>query len=162
VGTPASDSTLDAAEVEPKLYEVINPSDAATFYASSDHVAVVAMLLLDGGRGQYGATACDGSFDGPLLMFQGEKWLEDHAIWPLGDWINEHLIELADALASVALGDRCDREDFDDAVTTIRDPGERAAFIKRRNDRRRSSLNDFESRAHEVAVSLRERAGGAS
>ncbi len=136
-----------------KLYEVINPSDAATFYAPNLEIAVVAMLLLDGGRGAYGASAVDGTEDGPCLMFGGEEWLRDRGLWPVHEWVDAHKAELREALASVALGSAAERADFDDAIATIPET-ERAAFIARRNDRRRSSMNNFEARAYDLARGL--------
>lgn len=144
-----------------KLYEVINPSDAATFYAPNLNVAVVAMLFLDDFRGAYGAEAVDGSESGPIL-FGVADWLREQGLMkPDADdfvdgWIDEHREQIADALASVALGTPNDRADFDDMRAALADQPEKwAEFIERRNDRRRSSINNFEGYAHHIAERLR-------
>lgn len=142
-----------------RLFEVINPSDAATFYAPSIGIAAVAMLLLDGGRGLYGATDIEADESTPLFAFcsggDAQQWLDSYGLWPLDDAIDKNREAIAAALESVALGKPADRRDFDDAVASITDPEARQAFIERRNDRRRSSMNNFEARAHEVASGLR-------
>lgn len=98
-------------------YEIINPSDYCTIDAPSETLAGAAVLLL--GEGKYGVATIDG--DGtrilPLFPFGGhETWLREHAIDPDGfsAWIGEHLVELADALDTVALRPGAERSSLND------------------------------------------------
>ena len=158
--TGAEPATLDLHPVAGRIGARIDgvrlsgDIDEATFDAESHNVAIVAMLALDDWRGAYGAALADGSWSGPLLMFGGEKWLKENGMVPLDEWVNENKTAIFDALESVALGGAQGRRDFDDACEAITDPVRRRAFIARRNDRRRSSMNDFETRAHTVARQL--------
>ena len=139
------------------LFEVINPSDSASFYATSNDVAVFAMLQLDGGRGAYAANRADGSFNGPLLMFAGAQSLRDLGMWPVEDWATkERWAATAEALESVMLGRPENREQDDRMLASIEDPIARAARALELHDERRSSMNDFATYAKALAQAIRE------
>ena len=63
-----------------QLYEVINPSDEITFYATSDKVAVAAVLVC--GEGQWGATRIEDDGDtidvGGMALFADEEQTEKY------------------------------------------------------------------------------------
>lgn len=150
-------TTTTQATPERFLFEVINPSDAASFWASSNEIAVFAMLQLDGGRGAYGAKRVDGSFHGPLLMFSGVEPLRDLGMWPIEDWLTkERWAATADALVSVMLGKPAEREQEDRMLASIEDPIARAARRHELHDQRRSSTNDFATYALKIAHLIRE------
>lgn len=139
------------------LFEVINPSDPASFYATSNEVAVFAMLQLDGGRGAYAAQRVDGSFTGPLLMFGGVLALRDLGMWPVEDWITkERWAATAEALESVMLGRPEKREEDDRMLASIEDPRARTARAEELHDERRSSMNNFATYAKKLAQAIRE------
>lgn len=88
---------------------------------------------------------------GTPILFGWDKWFVKNGITDLSGWIQEHRAEIGAALRSVALGSLFDRADYDSALAAIEDPDKRKAFIKNRNDRRRSSMSDWESWAHKLA-----------
>lgn len=136
-----------------KTYNVSNPSDPVTMKADSLNVAAAAVILL--GNGAYGAD--DGEGGSTPVFFGWDNWLEEHDMAELGEWIDDHLAEIATALESVMLGTVDDRADLDAALEAITDDEKRREFIAQRNDRRRSSLNDIETKAHRIAALLREK-----
>lgn len=125
-----------------KLYDIINPSDAMTMYAPSDVVAGVAVALM--GNGKFGV-------EGSPVLFGWDEWFTANGISDLSAWVKEHAAEVGAALRSVALGSRNDRADYDAALAAIDCPDKRAAFIAARNDRRRTSMSDWETYAHKLA-----------
>lgn len=134
-----------------KLYEVINPSDAMTMYASSIEVAAAACAMLGGGK--IGAREVSGNDDAERtpVLFGWDEWLRDRSMVPLGPWILEHKDHIVAALRSVMLGST---NDLDAMLAALPDDASRAAFIASRNDRRRSSMSDWESAAHALAAKL--------
>lgn len=145
------------AKTERFLFEVVNPSDSASFWAASNEVAVFAMLQLDGGRGAYGANRVDGSFDGPLLMFSGVQPLRDLGMWPVEDWLTkERWAATAEALESVMLGRPAEREQDDRMLAAIEDPIARSERAHELHEQRRSSMNDFATYARKLAQAIRE------
>lgn len=125
-----------------KLYEIINPSDAMTMYAPTPVLAGVAVALL--GNGKLGV-------EGSPILFGWDEWLKKNGIEDLSAWVKDHANEVGAALRSVALGSVNDRADYDAALAAIDRPEWRASFIAGRNDRRRSSLSDWETWAHQLA-----------
>lgn len=125
-----------------KLYDIFNPCDPMTMYAPSLLVAGVAVALL--GNGKLGV-------DGTPMIIGWDKWFSVHGINDLASWIKSNSKDVSAALRSVALGSEYARPAYDAAIAAIDCPVKRAAFIKERNDRMRSSTSDFESYAHELA-----------
>jgi len=134
-------------------YNIINPSDPLTLKAESIEVAGVAVALL--GQGMYRADGDDGSTP---IMFGWDEWLEEHGVSDLSVWVDDNLNSVASALESVMLGGVDDRADLDAALEAITNDEKRKEFIEKRNDRRRSSLNDIETKAHQIAAWLRQNA----
>lgn len=126
------------------LYEIFNPSDPITMYAPDTKIGGVAVALL--GNGKYG-------IEGTPIIFGWDKWFEEKGISNLLDWmaIPENAELIVKCLRSVALGSICERNDYDAALEAITDSELRAKFILGRNERRRSSMNDIETRAHTMA-----------
>lgn len=126
------------------LYEIINPSDPLTMYAPDTKIGGVAVALL--GEGYYG-------IEGTPIIFGWEQWFDRQGIEDLSAWLttpaNAELI--VKCLRSVALGRMDERKDYDAALEAITDSELRAKFVRDRNDRRRSSMNDIETRAHKMA-----------
>ena len=133
------------------IYEIINPSDRATLRAPNILIAGLAVMLLAEGR--YGANGPDGKCP---VMFGWAEWLFDQGITMEGvpDTIEKHKPEIAAALASVLLGSPEDRPAVEAALAARPDYHTRAAYIENRNNKLRSSTNDFESRAHAIAKAL--------
>lgn len=126
------------------LYEIINPSDALTMYAPDLVTAGVAVAIL--GHGQYGV-------EGTPILFGWDEWFEGNGIQDLDIWLDQsdNLKSVAQCLRSVALGSVEERKYYDAALEAITDDAARKKFIADRNDRRRSSMNDIETRAHKLA-----------
>jgi hypothetical protein len=135
------------------VYTIINPSDALTMRAPSILIAGLAVICL--GQGSYGARGPDG--ETPVLT-SWDLWLSQYGLMPggLGEALEKHRTEIADALASVLLGSPADRPDVEAALAGLPDDAAREAYILARNNRLRSSLNDIEGRAHKLAKALRE------
>ena len=132
-----------------KLYELINPSDAYTFYADSIEVAGVAVALLST---QFGAKPADGEGESTPILFGWDKWFEERLID--SSWIDVHRLEIADALDSVLIGDACERADIEVLLEGL--PMEkRETWRAERQDRRRSSMSRIGETAYENAKRLR-------
>ncbi|MDD5542860.1 MAG: hypothetical protein PHX83_06765 [Acidobacteriia bacterium] len=141
-----------------KLYEVINPSDAVTFYAPDDATAVAVALTL--GEGHYGAKRCEDDVSvGGLLLFCKEKEAEQRIFgWLNGsfpEWCDAHDEALTAALESCAtVAGQDDRFVYDKACSGL-SGAELEAFKAEVQDRNRSSINDITGRAWKYAKVLR-------
>lgn len=134
------------------LFEFINPSDKYTFIAPSIEVAGVVALNLGPA---YGARCIDPGNDvSTPLIFGWMDWLKEHGID--SDWIEAHLPELADAMASFLIGSASDRIEVEACLAEM-PPEKHEAWLAARHDRKRSSMSDIGSRAHEIARIVRER-----
>lgn len=132
------------------LYELINRSDPYTFEAPNIEVAGVAVGLLSTGFGAKDLT--QGSDESSPILFGWDEWLKDHSIDKA--WFASHREELADALESFLIGDQAARADAEDVLRLLPE-GEREAWRSRRQDRRRSSMNDIGGAAYRMAKRLR-------
>ncbi len=142
-------------------YELINPSDAYTFYAPSLLIAACAVFIV--GEGKYGAHRVDDEEDHvPLFLFGGhETWLKDHGVEDLGAYIEAHRPEIAACLESFLIGDHADRVRMERVLDAIRDPADREAAREAWHDERRSSMNNIGLVAKRYAKILREKAAKA-
>ena len=133
------------------LYELINPSDALTFYAPTIEVAGAAIGILGGGA--YGAKDCASDEQTPVLL-GWKEWLAEHGMDDLNDWSIKHGAEIVAALRSVYLGKPAERPDLDRQLAAQGDTTALIAFRLARNNRERSSTNDIEGDAHDLADSI--------
>jgi len=137
------------------IYEIINPSDAMTIEADDDRVAAAVGILL--GEGKIGVTSEDGRDVLPLLLFGGEKYVNEflERLYPekLSEFIDSNLEPIAKCLESIVYGCVSDRKAIVAAVGIDASPEAMARF----NDAKRSSLNDFSAYAHSLAKRLREK-----
>lgn len=143
-----------------KLYELGNPSDPYTYYASSDLVAIATNLYLGQGK-----TFCidteSGEQLGPMLLFASEQQVEaalkeTFGEESLGGFMKQHRAEIADALDSLMIFNAKKRRDYEDALVHITDPNEREAYREKVLNRHRSSLNNYAAWAWGQAKSIRE------
>lgn len=140
-----------------RIFAIINPSDALSMRAPSIEVAAATVLLL--GEGQLGAESWSDQFECTPVVFGWQPWLQAHGMDPLNLWFDAHNDEIVAALNSVLLGSPEERDAIEKALADL--PAEaRQGFLKRRNDRRRSSLMDWEGRAHAIGRMLRDRHAG--
>lgn len=138
------------------VYEIANPSDAYTIEHEDESVACAATLLL--GEGHYGLTREDGDRTLPIFIFGGAAaWLESRGMMPFGDWINAHLVAIADALDSVTIGGFEERRKLAAKLATFA-PEEREGIRQAHHDRKRSSLNNIGAWARNYAEVLRGKA----
>lgn len=139
------------------LYELIQPSDPITFYASDEAVARAVCLML--GDGKYGLHDEHGENLDTILLFCGEAQAEKR----LHDWFGDDVAgfmeakqkDIAEALESVMVVGVKERAMFELALRAIDDPAKRETFKADLKERNRSSLNDITSRAWELAARLR-------
>lgn len=134
------------------LFEIINPSDPLTMYAPDLLTAGVAVAVL--GKGKLGAQNLENPEESTPILFGWDDWFVDQGVSDLSSWIEDNRLAVADALRSVALGNADSRADYDAALQAIEDPVKRSEFIRARNDRRRSSVSDWEGFAHVYAERL--------
>ena len=131
------------------IYEITNPSDALTCKSDNFIIAAVAIAIL--GVGQYGIK---NENESSPVLFGWEDWLEKNGIKNLENYIDQNREAIATVLESVMLGSVHERQDLDTMLEII-PKDKKQKWITERNDRRRSSLNDIETNAHEYASKLR-------
>lgn len=131
--------------------EIINPSDPYTLVADDFLAAAVGVGIL--GQGSAGLEAPDGRRT-PVL-FGWDEWLDQQGISDLPAYLSANRIVIAEALETVMIGSRREREEVDSILALI-DPSKHAEYLAARHDRRRSSMNDFRASAMSFAAKLRE------
>lgn len=135
------------------LAEIINPSDAVCIEHADPLVLAVAILIL--GEGHYGAEAEEGDIDCPIFLFGGfEAWWAKKEIGTFGDYIGTHGTDIAAALDTVTYGHFRDYREAQDAIAKM-SPEDGAAWMAKRNDARRSSMNNIGARAALLAKRFR-------
>ena len=135
-------------------YELINPSDPYTFIAADYETAVLTVFCLGPA---YGARPKDGGEEVPIFIFGGAvDWYKEKFLHTPDDGLDEKGQAVADALASMMLGDFEDRRRYELALSAIDDPEKKARFIDEWQDGR-SSLNDIGGEAHKLAERMRKR-----
>ncbi|MFZ4807519.1 MAG: hypothetical protein ACOYLQ_09700 [Hyphomicrobiaceae bacterium] len=152
------------------VYEIINPSDAATFLAPDRTIALAVLALL--GEGWYGVTPLER--DGQRILeeeaklifvppFIGkgayESWWRSagYTEEPIEVALKTRAAELVAALRSCSYGDLEDRKTYDSACNAITDPEKLKTFKSEWEDRRRSSMNRIVQRAWAWADRIEER-----
>ncbi len=129
------------------IYEIINPSDAITFRADDEKVAVALAILL--GNGQYGLHREDGKKDYPFLLFANEEQINEclkpyfNNVEEMFEYAKDHAEDMVIAFDSVVTADKSWRIDYDKALELITDEKERQKYKDDFNDRHRSSMNNI-------------------
>ena len=139
------------------VYRLSNLSDAVTFEAPSLEVAACASFIL--GEGQYGSFPQDRERypEVPIfIMGGGAEWYEETFGREYGDGLEALGEAISSALDSVWYADFVNRPLLSFALQAIDDANERAAYLAKWNDDRRSSMNDIGARAATYAKALRE------
>lgn len=140
------------------LYEIINPSDPYTFEA--EDIAVARFVVVTLGTGQYDGEDPHGNSIDAMMLFFTEEQTKAKLHEFFGDpkvFVNEHRVEIIEALESVMSFNRGERGAYDEAITLI--PADKIAMYRKKvHDKNRSSLNDIGDRAWKYAKKLR--AGG--
>lgn len=137
-------------------YELINPSDAYTFFAPTLLIAACAVFVL--GEGKYGAHPVDSKDTDlvPIFLFGGhDAWLKDRGVDDLPTYIDEHRCEIATCLDSFLIGTHNERCTMEKVLAEIRDPNDREKAREKWIDGRRSSMNNIGLRAKQLAMLLR-------
>lgn len=144
------------------LYEIINPSDHATFAAPNRMIAALVVCVLGGGA--YGGRAeIDDEANGvPIFLLGGfdEWWEKTFPDEELEGITARHRVALAKSLRTVTYASFADRHLFDSAMAAIDDHAKREAFIEEWNDRKRTSMTNIMGRAHELAQRLEAKNNG--
>lgn len=131
------------------LYELVNPSDAYTFYAASIEVAGVCAMLLSTA---YGASPVSGEGESSPMLFGWKEWLEDRGIDD--NWITAHKDEIADAYESFLIGGAAKRADVESMLAMLPEE-KRQEWRDQRQDRHRSSLSKIGEAAYSHAIAIR-------
>lgn len=144
-------------------YEIVNPSDHATFLAPDRDIALAVVTLISEGMYAARCLAVDGqpwkesavgpaeTLDVPFFIGDDsyESWwrARGYAQEPLTGILKDRRPEVAAALRSVAYCTLDDRLMYDAACAAITDPDKLAAFKQQHEDRKRSSFNRIVQRA---------------
>lgn len=153
-------------------YEIVNPSDMATFLAPDRDIALAALAFI--GEGAYGGTPLERSGERlnkdeadslavPMFLFGGyEEWwkAQGYASEPIETMLATRKPEIIAALRTASYGSLEDRKSYDSACAAIDDPAKLAKFKADWEDRRRSSMNRIVQRAWDYADALEKRDAG--
>lgn len=133
-------------------YELINPSDPYTFIAKDYETAALTIFCIST---TYGAKPKEGENEVPIFIFGGSsKWYKETFGRSPDNGLAEKRQDVADALASMMLGNFEDRRRYEIALSAIDDPEKKTRFIEEWQDAH-SSLNDIGTNAHNLAEILR-------
>ena len=131
------------------LYELVNPSDPYTFYASSLYVAGVVAGLLST---HYVAVAVGNEENRTPVLFGWDEWVEERGID--GEWIDNHALELSEAFGSFLIGGPERRADIESMMDML--PEEKIhQWRDQRQERERSSLHKIGEIAYQWAAQLK-------
>lgn len=139
-------------------YTLINPSDDYTLKASEPKVAVLATVLVGGGR--YGLIDEQGNQVMPVFLIGGlDEWFTEQ----FGGTPNEHLkanwLSVAECLESFAICDIRERKLWAKGVEAMSESA-RSEWLAEWHDRHRTSMNDIGGRAMHYAKRMRDKAQG--
>ena len=141
------------------LYEISNPSDPYTIAPESFLPGAIGVLLV--GNGAYGMKPIDAGADTeslPIFILGGAReWVKEKTGSDLDDWLRvpANARAVADALDTVLIGNKRDREELEEALALMPEGLERTAYIAGWKDRRRSSLNNIGAAAANLVLGLR-------
>lgn len=134
------------------ILEITNPSDSMTIETDDITAAGMGILLVSS---MYGLTDAEGNTILPITAFGGlKKWVEDHGITDIDQYVSNNAEKIADILDTVLYGKASDREIFNKAIEKM-SPEDAVKFRDEWNNQKRSSLNDIGKRCHSVAATLR-------
>lgn len=133
------------------VYELVNPSDPYTFEAPNIEVAGACACLLSS---RFGARDVETDEQSPVL-FGWDEWLKDRGINQ--EWIDAHLLELADAFDSFLIGSPATRADVKEMLALI-PPEKQQQWKDSRQDRHRTSLSRIGEAAYQYAARFRKAA----
>ena len=141
------------------VFDLINPSDRITFESESLEAAALAVMLL--GDGKLGADCVDDpDIRVPLMLFGDPgDWTKAKFGKSLDQFVKDNMGGVAPVLRSFITGSPADRKLYGDALGLISDESDRAEFIRRWDDRKRSSMNAITNAAHAMADELEAKDG---
>ena len=138
------------------IYNFITPSDPITFITHDPKVAFICALIM--GNGKAGCQGEDGS-DIPSLLFLAKaeevNRIMDEQLGEPGVFIKEHLKEMVECFDSFAYVTIADRQQYDEALAAITDPGRLREFKARHENRQRTSMYTWVSSAWKMAEQFR-------
>lgn len=143
------------------VYDIGNPSDPYTMASDNWRAAAAACLLLGGGKYALSAVEPEDANSGcPLFLFGGGvgEWWSNQFGGTFEAWMEsaDNRRKLCEALDSVLIGDASDRREVEAELAKLPER-EREAWLERRHDQRRSSMNNIGRRAKELAGGFREK-----
>lgn len=134
---------------------IISPSDPYTLVTEDFTAAAVGVAIL--GMGKLGLQG-PGPEDRTPVLFGWDEWFAERGITDLGEYMREHVKDIAEALDSVRIGHPKDREALDRLLEHVPETTRERARAEWQ-DRHRTSLNDIGSVAWALAKELREKCG---
>ncbi len=136
------------------LYELINPSDPYTFEAKDRETAALAVFLLSTSYGAHCLTEERIDDDIPVFILGGSKeWYVETFKRTPDEGLETLKEDVRACLNSFVYGHESDRQTYQLAVDGITDLQKKNEF-KRHWDNKRSSLNDINSIALKIALTL--------
>lgn len=137
------------------IVDITNPHDSVTIEAETPADAGAALVLL--GAGAYGGTGEDGEEIVPIMLFASKdsinRWFKTACGQTVADHIRSHLAQIAAVLRSVVYGGPGNRRTVVEAMGHM-EPDQAAEFLRRHNDRHRSSLTNLEAKGNVWADKL--------
>jgi hypothetical protein len=143
------------------LFEIVNPSDPYTLKTDNFGAACVACLALGGTTycvKQIDAAPGEAPKEMPLFLLAQDSvdpWFHREFGMGIDAFFEANRPAVADALESVLIGSRRDREEYERALAMIDDPEKRKVWCDEWHDKRRTSMNDIGARAASYAKNLR-------
>lgn len=137
------------------IYEFITPSDAITFVADDEKLAIAVAIVL--GKGKAGCSDENGNDLPTMYLFSKDpdKEISDKLGMPLKKFWEDNRENIITCLESFAYGNIRERKGYDDAIEAITDPVKLKEFKAKHEDRNRSSMNQWVKYAWDLAESLK-------
>jgi hypothetical protein len=133
-------------------YEIINPSDKATFYAENDKIAITVAIIVGGGfYGVQDVNEPDREIGGLYgFMKDGKTYLDEDLGTEFNDFMFSHKAMIIRALRTIMLMGAGERRTYDEAIKRMSacDALDYAMTIK---EVHRSSMNDLAGKAWKYA-----------
>ncbi len=132
------------------LFNLINPSDAYTFYAPDIKVAGMAAAIISS---KYGASPVDGKGESSPVLLGWDDWMSKNGIDT--EWVGANSLLIADALDSLLIGSPEQRKELDDILSSLPE-AERIEWRANRQRELQTSANMIADRAYALAERLRQ------
>lgn len=122
------------------LYELVNPSDVVTFYATDDKTAFSCVLLLS--NGSYGCVREDGTRLPTLLLLKEnpKQTILDFMEEDPQKWVDQHEKEIGECFSTFQYVSLEGRKDYDEKINALFTEEDKVLFKNKWEDDHRSSM----------------------